>query len=155
MDGERFDAIARRLAGPATRRGAVRLLVGGALSTTAVFLGLGSREALACKARGATCLTPGDCCSGNCGCGPTASGRVVCTCRLPFSGAAKVCRLEGATCKRTTQCCSGPCGCVGDKCTCRKASCEFPGDRCTPFDNASCCKGKCKLKDRTDEYRCG
>ncbi len=47
MDGERFDRIARVLGTTPSRRGALRLLIGGALGTAAGMPGV--RRAAACR----------------------------------------------------------------------------------------------------------
>ena len=67
MDGQRFDAMARAMAGGATRRRALRLAGGGLAGALLAAAGLGGRaQADTCKASGKACKKGGQCCSGNC-----------------------------------------------------------------------------------------
>ena len=96
MDGERFDLIAKRLAGT-SRRGALRLLAGGALAAAGL---VPAREAAAAcsKAEGQRCRKTSNCCQGRCkrnnkcGCG---RGQV--TCDLNLGHTARCCP-SGNTC---------------------------------------------------------
>ena len=97
MDGERFDALAKAAAGTASRRGALRLLAGGALAAilarpraVAGQLGIAA-NAGSCRAPGDLCDDDADCCSERC-----RNGR----CR---------CRRRGASCAVDRACCSGRC----------------------------------------------
>ena len=68
MDADRFDRLARSL-GTTSRRGALRLLAGGALGSFLGLLGRGEAGAAhgeGCKRVTRRCAKDGDCCSGRC-----------------------------------------------------------------------------------------
>src|SRR5688500_5465807 len=68
MDDQRFDRLARTVAATGTRRGALRLLVGGAFGLLAARREpepVAAQQAqIACGAVGAKCRTNGQCCHG-------------------------------------------------------------------------------------------
>ena len=69
MDHDRFDALARSLGDVATRRHALRLLVGSALGAALGLLGGDGARAThggACKHVDRRCANDRDCCSGRC-----------------------------------------------------------------------------------------
>ena len=130
MDSERFDRFARALAGSRTRRGALRLLAGGALGG---LLGRrGREEALAdhgCRHAGADCnpKRPGACCSGRC---HKSRERCLCT-------AASCPQPPSPSCEAV---CSGRFRC-GFQNPNGAPSCD-PGDPC--IENATCtAAGEC------------
>ncbi len=133
MDGRRFDALARLTAeGTASRRGALRLLAGGAF---AALLSRPDRAgaALGCRNVGARCGADGECCSRRCGGGRCRSERL----------------SPGASCRGDRDCRSGVCGPIDrDTRLCRVAACRRPGRRCalTP----DCCRGVCSAST----FRC-
>ncbi len=95
MDGRGFDAFARRWGAGASRRGALRLLLGGALGAALAPLGLGPEGAAAGTTRGRAngrgCQRDRQCVSDRCRNG-------VCRCLRP-----------GADCVADNACCSGSC----------------------------------------------
>lgn len=115
MEEGRFDELAKKLAGGASRRGVVRGLVGGIASAAALLPGRGSAqvEAEHCVPNGTICNKPRplgtrhrhtckDCCSGYTQAG--AGGTRRCSCRP-----------EGVKCgsPNGAKCCSGVCGANG------------------------------------------
>ena len=97
MDGARFDPIARALGATPSRRGALRLLAGGALGSLLALPRVAAAQvwseanAGSCRAPGDLCNGDGDCCSERC-----RAGRCLC-------------RRRGATCAVDRACCSGRC----------------------------------------------
>ena len=96
MDGRRFDAWTRGLAGT-SRRGALRVLAGGLLATPLALVG--GRDAAAqiveCGRRGDVCVRERDCCSGfDCRRG---------ICRRDRDE----CGKRGDPCSRHADCCEG------------------------------------------------
>jgi hypothetical protein len=92
MDGARFDAIARSLAQPGSRR---RLLAG----LAAAALGLAGRDragAVACRTPGLLCRENADCCARVCA--ADAAGRRVCRCRTAADCPPPTNRCLAATC---------------------------------------------------------
>ena len=65
MDGQRFDGLARAMAGGAPRRGALRLLAGAALAGVLGAAGAGDAAA-GCFQKGRRCRYDRQCCSGRC-----------------------------------------------------------------------------------------
>ena len=104
MDGKRFDAMARALGGAATgRRGALRLLGGGALGGLVGGFGRGERvdARRRCRKVGQHCHRH-DCCSGNCAADYLGNR----SCRIA------ACVAEGEVCdinKANVDCCKGNC----------------------------------------------
>lgn len=110
MDGTRFDAMAKaRIAGSASRRGALRLLAGGALGLARQRLSRSGAaaqedEAVGCLHFGRPCRRPGQCCSGVC-----RGKRGKETCRAHDAGTCRpnqnVCEQgNGAACNGTLRC---------------------------------------------------
>ena len=141
MDGARFDRWTRLLAAdPASRRGALRLLAGGALG--AVLARLGAEGAVAqdeCLPLRSSCSTsnPSRCCSGHC-------SRTTSLCCLPASN----------KCKKGTQCCSTLCkGPTGKKkCRCNDGRLPCKGVCCATGE--TCRNGTCG-KDCQVNSDCG
>ena len=98
MDDRRFDALTRALAaGTASRRAALRLLLGGGLAAglarprgAAAQVGIAANKG-SCRAPGDVCDGDADCCSERC-----EAGRCLC-------------RKRGAACDVDRACCSGRC----------------------------------------------
>ena len=154
MDPARFDRVVIALAAAPTRRGAVRLLAGGALGAVLVRLGL-ERSAAVCTSPGGSCTATPFCCTG-----------AVCQ-------ANKCCRPAGGRCTNKGQCCSGRCNKAKRKCLgCQDAAAKPCGGACVtcsdPFASqvdpttcqcctpvigcggqlgtaGNCCAGTCKL----------
>ena len=118
MDGERFDCLARVVAGTPTRR---RLL--GAIGGVAALLvgGLDPRGAAACRPLGRPCGANSQCCSGKC-------------------GSRRCCRRDGDRCGDGADCCSGLCR--NGRCARCQGAADCPGvdDEC----QARTCSGRGK-----------
>jgi uncharacterized protein YndB with AHSA1/START domain len=67
MEGQRFDDIARTLAGGLSRRTVVRRIGAVAAGAGLALLGRGRGEAATCRGVGLTCREHANCCSRNCG----------------------------------------------------------------------------------------
>jgi hypothetical protein len=142
MDAQRFDTLVRTL-GVASRRHAVRLLVGGALGGLLARFGL--EEAVAthgCRHTGANCTRPGQCCTGRC------AGNGTCQpCRrasqCPSPPASEPCKQR--VCTNTGTCViknkAKGTGCGGDRVCCGGA-CRLPeggSDGDCFASNEGCC----------------
>ena len=66
MDGDRFDALARSLATPRSRRAVVRVVAGSAAGGLLALVGAGRAGADPCKGTGKECKKGIQCCSGSC-----------------------------------------------------------------------------------------
>ena len=164
MDAHRFDAIVKDVAtGSATRRRALRLLVGAAAAGLGPLLGWGG-VAASCGRVGDACAADGDCCAGaRCASNGTCrcrSGRTDCgdgRCRdLRFDErncgvcgndlpAGLTCCSSGAVDLRNNEANCGACGrtCRQDQ-VCRQGRCVCPGDRVN-------CRGVCCPRGATCE----
>ena len=117
MDGQRFDDLTKAMAGGATRRGALRLLAGGALAGALARLDLGSTAAQDVGA--AHCVPNGTICTGRrrLGTRHRHSCRDCCSgfsTRRPGGARRCSCRPDGASCGGSAaKCCSGVCGADG------------------------------------------
>ena len=154
MDGTRFDAWTKALAGNRPRRGALRLLAGGALGAA---LGLPARRAAAdhgCRHPGVICSRDGQCCSGDC--------RTTCRCtragQCPQPAATEPCRK--AVCTSTGKCAlrnkTDGVSC-GDGGTCQDGGCvpcvpDCAGKACGAGDG---CGGACQRGSCTEGRTCG
>jgi hypothetical protein len=107
VDDRRFDALARGMAAPRTRRDAIRGIgkaiavavgVGGPVVTS--FLSQPSNAAT-CRAGGTTCTLDAICCSGDCG-EPDARGRRRCTCETGKTSCGDQCCERGQMCHNGT-----------------------------------------------------
>ena len=96
MDGERFDAIAKWLAGTASRRGALRLLAVGLAAVLARPRAAAGQ--LGTAANAGSCRAPGDICDGDADC-----------CSERCRSGRCLCRRRGAACAADRACCSGRC----------------------------------------------
>ena len=158
MDANRFDVVVRRF-GATTRRGGLRLLVGGALGGLPALLGRG--EAAACRLVGKPCTRSGQCCAG----ARCKGGR--CRCKSTHYKCGTICCLLGANCNSLPedpvctngakqggdpcdpvlpgQCASGTCGCrlysPPNLCSCREADCAAIRGLCEVRQD--CCQGEC------------
>lgn len=134
MDGKRFDDLAVRF-GTSSRRGALRLLAGGALGAVLTALGLGlapDEVAAACGDTGAKCKKGADCCATRC---KKKRGQKVGKC-LPCT--AETCPngcCDGATCRTGDS--DAACGIGGESCVacpsgelCRNGVCGPDPDYC-------------------------
>lgn len=159
MDGDRFDAMAKTLAGIGSRRAALRTLAASGLA--AGLTPLGFEVAAACKKSGRTCDKNNDCCNKQCKGGRKGKkGKCQCarvgrrcssfadfndccgssmSCLGP-SGDTRCCKRNDATCGRTRDCCgdedceAAPGG--------RKRCCRGEGEVCTfGFSTRTCCNG--------------
>ena len=112
MDGKLFDDATRALAAPgaASRRQALRLLVGSALGGALVLLGRGGAAA-ACRANGTGCREGKQCCSGRCARKPGTDKKV---CRRAIGQS--ICTIEDDSCTAATKGCEAPGS--GDTCFC-------------------------------------
>jgi len=139
MDGGRFDAIARATAA-ASRRGALRLLTGGALGVLLTRFGVQEvgAEHEGCLHVGVHCnpKRPGRCCSGSCPkgkkkcrctvdvCPPPESASCEASCSTKFTcgfrptGGTATCDacMENAICTDNGQCVGTPKSCPGGEC---------------------------------------
>lgn len=127
MDGQRFEALTRSLAGGMSRRGVVRGLAAGIAAAAAGLSGLGGAEARQrCRLYNEICRKHGDCCDFNCGpkdntgrrrCGFCPNGGEVC---------GDECCGEGQACIDGA-CCDNPCGGDGSDVICCGAgeTCNF------------------------------
>ena len=105
MDGNRFDDLARALAGIRTRRGVLRA-IGVALGVGvagAVVLDDDSDAAQVCRPGGTICSKNGDCCSNDCNPRDN-TGRRYCACQAPLAP----CGAHGC-CKAGEVCVNGSC----------------------------------------------
>lgn len=175
MDDDRFDHIAKTLAGSASRRVALRVLGGTALGAVLTWLGVEQASA-ACLAPGATCRTSGACCSGRCKkrkghrrgkCTTCGTGKKFCpavpacqaccantdcpgseTCQ---SGTCRVCPAgtflcaTGVCCPNGQACVSGACAAT---CPANPNSCGNPATRCGETSAGNPC-GCVTAKDGT------
>ena len=112
MDGERFDTLTRTAIATGSRRGALRLLAGGALGTLAGLIG--ARGAAACRGYRDPCQDTDQCCPGTglrCRRG---------TCRCPrtkrWCGRTGRCIPKDACCRDAD--CWGGMTCVAGSCAC-------------------------------------
>ena len=158
MDGERFDTWARALASPGPRRGALRLLAGGALA--AAWARLGAAGAAAddddgdgCRGTCDRCERNGQCCSNRC-----REGRCRCkargACRVGRACCSGVCRRDG-TCKpaATVACGGGGEPCNRTVCGRGEFCCNFSCSICAPVGGA-CTLRVCDQTDATGQF-CG
>lgn len=136
MDSRRFDAIARALAGTASRRLSLKLLAGGALGAVLVRLGVEVATA-ACVPAGKKCGRGDRCCAG-----ATCKGGA-CKCDRGLRECGKVCK----------ECCADG-DCPGRVCrngTCRdRSACAVDSD----CQSGHCCNGSC-VDGQTDSANCG
>ena len=118
MDGTRFDAWTRSLAGGRSRRGALRLLAGGGLGALLPRLapaGAAAQEAQAvCGLVGEPCAVNGECCHGN------------------------RCNGRRCVCQRGKTDCGGRCRDLNTN----ENHCGECGNRCEA--GQSCCGGRCR-----------
>jgi hypothetical protein len=180
MDGERFDALARRVGEPTTRRAAVRSLSGGAFGVVLGLLGRAESEAGKKKGKknkgkkkkrdcpenavdcGGSCAGLGQCCPGEKRCG---GGCIAGTSCCPYTE--RQCP-NGSCVPIVGGCCAeaecGDCGtCLGGRCIevpgiCDSDNCEV----CNTFSwtcqqmctggGFTCCGGQCCATD--DCYDC-
>ena len=99
MDPTDFDALTRRLAGPASRRAAVRAAAGGALASALALLPFGAARAqTAAGDDDASCRGIGDRCRRDTQC-----------CSLRCANRNCKCANKGAVCYKDRGCCSGRC----------------------------------------------
>ena len=128
MDEQKFDAIAKRLAAGNTRRGALRLLGGGALG--ALLAALGRERVAAGEVTPAACTANGVRCGANTprGCGTCCSQ---CTSRQENGQRRCACCRDGRACRRDDQCCSGSCmgGVCGGLCPAASSKGQCSPDR--------------------------
>jgi hypothetical protein len=125
MDGSRFDAIARAVAMPGSRRRLLGSLAAGALG----LVGLGKADAAAgCRMPGDLCRENANCCSNLCG--KDATGRRVCQCQSPTDCPAPD-QCHTATCVK------GVCGT-----TVRLGQACNDGDACTTGETCQA-NGRC------------
>jgi hypothetical protein len=143
MDGNRFDDLARLLAGGRTRRGVLRgfgLAAGlGAVGAVAPDGG----AATTCRPGGAICRKPDECCSGTCG-PKDATGRERCAC------------AAGTTPCGTSACCGAGQLCIAG--TCRQPTpttppdlardCAPDADICIQVAGATCAGDHCSCLQR-------
>src|SRR5438067_8268179 len=118
--GEWIDDLSRALAAGRSRRWALRVLAGGAVTAA---LGLPGARAVtaddACKPAGKKCRKASQCCSGTC-----------------TAGACTGCSLAGAGCSGGAECCSGLCSSATHTCV-AAATCTAPV-QCTGFTISPC-----------------
>lgn len=145
MDGDRFDAVTKALAGASTRRGALRLLAGGALAGALARLDPGGAAAQDVGA--AHCVPNGTICTGR----KRLGTRHRHSCRDCCSGFTRVgagaarrcsCRPDGVSCGGSAaKCCSGVCGAdgtCGDPGAACRAGEQCSGGRCCPTGSGAC-----------------
>ena len=94
MDNRHFDALARAVAGGASRRSILRGLLGGALAGVPA-LGGGREAAAGCFKQGRRCRYDRQCCSG--------------LCNAYFGRCTDACGPPNANCSEADDCCSGIC----------------------------------------------
>ncbi len=150
MDADRFDMLTRRLTAP-TRRGVLRLLIGGALGTAAGLPGV--RRAAACRDYRDPCQDSDQCCSGT----GLRCRRGACRCLR----SKRYCRRTG-TCIPKEACC-GDADCWGGM-ACVDGACKCPGTgnfcaECYRCDAEMGCQTDTALQGKpcpkTDGYCCG
>ena len=129
MDGERFDAWTRALAGSGSRRGALRRLAGGVLGLALV--GRGARGGSAQEVGIAACTPVGV------RCGPNTPR------------ACHTCCTDGQDCRRHDQCCTGVCerGVCGAGFVCDPRS---EPENCRRGVENSCAGGACACVEDVD-----
>ncbi len=138
---------------------------GGAIDTDCCF-GFQCKSAACCRAGGAICNSPNECCGGSCTSG-TGAGKLSGTCNTDFDccegtacNGGNCCRRGGAVCQKAADCCNGNCDtngtcacappagtckstldcCAGFQCRASKC-CAIGGAVCnTP---SACCSGSC------------
>ena len=170
MDGERFDAITRRLAAGASRRGALRLLAGGALG--GLLARLGPQEAAAthagCRHNGASCARAGQCCSGRCDSGTCRPCTKAGQCPQPANPCQRAvctgtgrCALRdkptGTACGEGQVCCGGVCTVLGTNANCGGCgeSCERTCQACTGAGTCAAANEGAPCSDGTKFCRSG
>jgi len=159
MDPTRFDALARWWAG-STRRGMLRLGVGGGVAALLARLGINDASAKCvnpgkrckkkngkkkkccggakCKGKKCACQTGGLACGANC-CQP---GQLCLTIDNVSSCINGILPVGGACDPQVPLACStGQCGCNGNLCACREANCVNAGQGCA--GSLECCQGVC------------
>ena len=165
MDGERFDAIARRMT-TSSRRGALRLLAGGAAGALLARLapaGVAAQEAQAvCRFVGEPCRVNVECCrgarcqGGTCQCRPNhtncngrcrdlrSNERHCGACNTPCEPGRACCRrrcvdpaTDPAHCGRCGRACRADQSCDGGACACPAGSAEC-GGACKGGGSAPC-----------------
>lgn len=136
MDGQRFDGLTRELAGPQTRRHALRLLAGGTLGAVLARFGLeqasaqdvGTTSDAVCEGRQVICSSaggPGFDCAEGCVCARNTNGEKQCV-----NGLRDTCRNR-QRCDRNKDC-------NGDGQVCiRVSGCDCPGRRGRCFDRCA------------------
>lgn len=133
MDGRRFDALTRQLAGSPSRRTVLRGLVGTAAA--GLFAGVRGRSAAAQEA-----LPPGAACSDEGQCSQLGGATVCADNGYAADGALNCCRNEGGTCRDEifgADCCSGL-YCRGGVCTDLAVTGDLPvGSYCTASSQCS------------------
>jgi hypothetical protein len=113
VDGGRFDAVARTLAGSATRRGSLAGLAAGALALVGLDAADARRNNRRCRNVRQTCDRGGQCCGRT---GEVACDRVSRLCddsRLRRDN--RCCGTNTARCERSCDCCD-PLVCVSGRC---------------------------------------
>ena len=99
MDGKRFDLLARTVIAAGSRRGALRLLIGGAIGAVAGLTG--ARRAAACRGYRDPCTVSDQCCPGT----------------------GLRCRRDACRCPRTKRWCGRTGRCIPKDDCCRDADC--------------------------------
>ena len=134
MDGERFDVIAKRLAGTASRRNTLRAVAGIALGG---LLGLPAAEGTVagrrCRRARRACTRNGQCCSGNCASGWCCPKGETACCTAPGEG-----YVAGETA------CCGTAKCARDNTNTARCLTSLPAGAhtlCTADGSPPCCAG--------------
>ncbi len=154
MENERFDRIAKALAGTGSRRSTLRAWAAAPLAAVLAGLGATGAAAATCKKPGRKCGKDKDCCNKRCKKGKCRCRKVGRTCSsfinlndccgsmscLGAAGATTCCISNNLTCSQTSDCCgdevceTAPGG--------RKRCCRRKGEICQVGPvTKSCCNG--------------
>jgi hypothetical protein len=146
VDGQRFDILARAVAGNGSRRGLLRGLVG-----AVGLLALG-RRAPDVAAQGGY-LGPGEACYDSSQCGNTRYNEMFCDDNgLGYDGSLNCCAYEGGYCYGDDGCC-GSATCITGSCT-TASSYPSPGDPCQVNDDCFALGLVCDYVGLTGDSRC-
>src|SRR5215204_2535029 len=146
MDGQRFDTLARAVAGNRSRRGLLGGLVG------AVGLSALGRRTPDVAAQGGY-LGPGEACYDDSQCGNTRYSQMFCDNNgYDYDGPLNCCAYEGGYCYSDEGCC-GVASCITGSCISLPSN-AGPGDPCQVNDECFALGLVCDYVGLTDDSRC-